>query len=245
MTSLLRLRAGLPQVVRAGGCSLRINRWPGIDGTAQLGPVPGDAPPTAALIRTAVDDLGALGFEDVLTTALLRSEHGPFLEAGFSERDRLALLRRELVGPLPARVAGVRVRTPRRREWVDLAAVDVRAFPPGWATDAQGVAEAAAATPWSRVRAVGHPAVGYAIAGRSRQRGYLQRLAVEPRASRRGIGRALVVDALSWLTAKGATEVLVNTQETNAAALRLYARLGFTVLPEGLTVLGRPVGPTP
>ena len=70
----------------------------------------------------------------------------------------------------------------------------------------------------------------------------MQRLAVDPAAQGRGLGRALVIDALAWLTTKGAVEVLVNTQEVNARALRLYVDLGFEELAERLLVLGRPVG---
>jgi ribosomal-protein-alanine N-acetyltransferase len=237
VTSLLRRRAGLPQVVRADGRSLRISRWPGGHHVAQVGPVPGEAPPSPELLAAAVDDLAALGFDEVMTTALHPSEHRPFVDAGFAERDRLVLLRRgttDLAPPPP-----VALRTARRREWQLLAEVDQRAFPPGWGLDASGIGEAFAATPFSRVRAAGTPAHGYAVAGRSSARGYLQRLAVEPSASGRGVGRALVLDALRWLAAKGATDCLVNTQETNHRALDLYLRLGFNELPERLMILGR------
>ena len=131
------------------------------------------------------------------------------------------------------------MRTGRRREWATLATVDARAFPPGWALDAEGIADAVAATPWSRLRTTGRPAAAYAITGRSRTRGYLQRLAVAPEAQGRGIGTALVLDGLAWLTAKGSGEVLVNTQEINTRALQLYAGLGFVELAERLAVLGR------
>ena len=133
------------------------------------------------------------------------------------------------------------LRTGRRREWPELAAIDGRAFPRGWGLDTDAIGDALDATPWSRLRVAGRPAEGYAITGRARTRGYLQRLAVDPVAQGRGLGRALVVDALRWLTAKGAMEVLVNTQEVNARALRLYADLGFEELSERLLVLGRPV----
>ena len=241
VTSLLRVRAGLPQVVRAGGRSLRVARWPGGARAAQLGPVPGEAPPTAELVRAAVGELAELGFDEVLTTALSVHERSPFEAAGFDERDRLVLLRRRLQGTLPSVPRAAVVRTGRRREWPELAAIDQRAFSPGWALDAAAIGDALEATPWSRLRVAERQAVGYAITGRARTRGYLQRLAVDPVAQGHGLGRALVIDALEWLTAKGATEVLVNTQEINARALRLYANLGFEEMTERLLVLGRPV----
>jgi ribosomal-protein-alanine N-acetyltransferase len=208
-----------------------------------VGPVPGEAPPSPELLVAAVDDLIALGFDDVMTTALHPSEHRPFVDAGFAERDRLVLLRRD-VTDLPSSPR-VTLRTARRREWPQLAEVDQRAFPPGWGLDARGIADAFAATPFGRVRAAGRPAYGYAVSGRSRSRGYLQRLAVEPSASGRGVGRALVIDALRWLAAKGTSDCLVNTQETNRRALDLYLGLGFAELPERLMILGRTRGEAP
>jgi ribosomal protein S18 acetylase RimI-like enzyme len=242
VTSLVRLRAGLPQVVRAGGRSLRVARWPGDIAAAQLGPVPGEAPPTAELVRATVEDLAELGYDRVLTTALSPHERGPFDDAGFDEHDRLVLLRARLPLPLaPARTAG-RVRSVRRRDWPALAELDARAFRAGWSIDEGGIADAVLATPWSRVRATGQPATGYAVTGRSRQRGYLQRLAVDPAHQRQGLGEALALDALLWLTSKGLDEALVNTQESNVGALALYRRLGFVELSDRLLVLGRDAG---
>ncbi len=84
--------------------------------------------------------------------------------------------------------------------------------------------------------------MGYTIAGRAGRRGYLQRLAVMPSAQGHGFGAALVVDALSWMAARGAHDAVVNTQTDNERALDLYVRLGFERQPEGLAVLGRRLG---
>ena len=84
--------------------------------------------------------------------------------------------------------------------------------------------------------------VGYAVTGRAGPRGYLQRLAVHPDHQRAGLGGALVVDGLRWLRRWGAKEVLVNTQEGNEPAVRLYEALGFELRPEGLAVLRLALG---
>jgi ribosomal protein S18 acetylase RimI-like enzyme len=84
--------------------------------------------------------------------------------------------------------------------------------------------------------------VAYAVTGRAGPRGYLQRLAVDPPAQGVGVGAALVVDGLRWLRRWGAKEVMVNTQEGNAAAVRLYERLGFRLQADGLAVLRRSLG---
>jgi len=76
-------------------------------------------------------------------------------------------------------------------------------------------------------------------AGRQRRQrtAYLQRLAVHPDHQGRGIGTSLIADGLWWATRRGATELLVNTQERNGGALRLYEHLGFRRATAGLDVL--------
>ena len=65
---------------------------------------------------------------------------------------------------------------------------------------------------------------------------------MHPDHQRAGLGGALVVDGLRWLRRWGAKEVLVNTQEGNEPAVRLYEALGFQLRPEGLAVLRLAVG---
>ena len=76
------------------------------------------------------------------------------------------------------------------------------------------------------------------MTGRAGRQGYLQRLAVDPDTRRRGLGRALVVDALRWVRRTGGRSCLVNTQADNQDALVLYEACGFRRLPSGLGVLG-------
>ncbi|PAA74723.1 hypothetical protein BOX15_Mlig015449g4 [Macrostomum lignano] len=58
-------------------------------------------------------------------------------------------------------------------------------------------------------------------------RGYIAMLAVEPAFRRRRIGSHLVRLALASLQQQGCTEVVLETEVTNGAALNLYERLGF------------------
>jgi GNAT superfamily N-acetyltransferase len=124
--------------------------------------------------------------------------------------------------------------------------LDARAFDDFWTLDATGLDDAVRATQSSRFRVTqqrGEPITGYAITGRSLDRGYLQRLAVDPDRHRAGLGRALVADSLWWLRRTGAVVTLVNTQVVNEAAYALYRNCGFVDEPHGLTVLALDLAP--
>ena len=133
----------------------------------------------------------------------------------------------------------VEVRRVRRRERDDVLALDDAAFPPSWRLGPAGLRDALGATPYRQFRATrARGAVtGYAITGFDGRQGYLQRLATHPDLRRRGLGRALVADALLYAWRRGATRVFVNTQLDNTPALALYASCGFEPMPGGLAVL--------
>lgn len=225
---------------------LRISPWRGDPATAHL--TPGRGRPTSSAIAQALHELAAGPYGVALTAALPAAEQRPFLDAGFEVHERLHLLVRTL-DDVPSTDSHPH-RPPadlRRGHQTDrprILEVDAAAFPPFWQLDGPGLEDALAATPSARLRvAVGADGarllVGYAVTGRAGPRGYLQRLAVDPPAQGAGVGAALVVDGLRWLRRWGAKEVLVNTQEGNTAAVRLYEHLGFRRQPEGLAVLRR------
>ena len=58
--------------------------------------------------------------------------------------------------------------------------------------------------------------------------GYLEGWYVEPRARRRGAGRALIWAAEAWAQSQGCREFASDTQFDNAASARAHAALGFT-----------------
>jgi ribosomal protein S18 acetylase RimI-like enzyme len=195
-----------------------------------------------------------MGYEEVLTSALAPAEQAAFRAAGFETRADLVLLRLDLRPAVPGLPSsGPALRRARRGEWPAVAALDERAFSSFWHFDEVALAEAVRATPGHRFRiaeVVPEPdatgrgrevVAGYAITGRSGVRGYLQRLAVDPWAAGRGVGSALLLDALHWLKDGGALDVLVNTMVDNERALELYRRHGFEPVPGGLAVLGRSV----
>ncbi len=239
------------QLLDYDGDRLRVGPWREGEHRAYLAPLPGGLPPRPTSIRRAVEDLLRQGFRWVVTSALAPREQDPFLAAGFRIEERLHLLTHELrdLPTPPGNGAGARppggsgeplqIRRGRRSDRAATIRVDNSAFPPFWRIDRPGLLDALTATPSSRFRiASTYRLVGYAVAGRAGPRGYLQRLAVDPEEQGKGAGTALATDCLWWMRRRGAVSATVNTQESNAAALTLYERLGFRRESQGLAVLG-------
>jgi len=218
--------------------ALQVAAWRGDADVAVLNPTPGHAPPEPEVVHLALEELRSVSCRAVITGALHKHELRPFLANGFVPRERLHLLTHRLLD-LPVPTRGVKLRRARWRDRDDVLTVDHRSFDEFWVLDRSGLDDAVRATPTSRFRVSGRSRqiTGYAVTGRSGHTGYLQRLAVDPRAQRQGLGTTLVVDSLRWLARTGASTALVNTQERNAAALELYRSCGFELQPNGLTVL--------
>jgi len=58
---------------------------------------------------------------------------------------------------------------------------------------------------------------------------FIDHLAVDARSRRHGVGRALLAQAIDWARARQLPGVMLETQNNNVAACRLYERLGFTL----------------
>lgn len=232
--------------ITGGADRLRIGSWRGDPSVALLSPTPGITPSSSGLAR-ALDELRARGYRSVLTPALTAIEQPPFAAIGFTVHERLHLLGHDLRRVPEPRAAGTRLRRGRQRDITDVLTVDGLAFDRFWRFDEPGLADARTATPHARFRVatVDGRIVGYHVTGRAGTLGYLQRLAVHPDLHGHGIGTALVGDSLDWCRRKGCASVLVNTQEGNRRALRLYEHLGFRTEPTGLAVLELPLDDGP
>ncbi|MBK5289087.1 MAG: GNAT family N-acetyltransferase [Acidimicrobiia bacterium] len=217
---------------------MRLGPWRGRDDVAHL-MVGALQPPTSENVARCLGLLRRKGYRSVVTSALGPAESLPFVDAGFSVRERLRLLSHDLDS-----IPSVRHES-RRGRVADQAAVlalDHRSFRLFWQFDEDGMGSALGATAAVRYRVVtvdGNQPVAYAITGRASRQGYLQRIAVDPGHQGLGIGRSIVADALRWLRRHRATGALVNTQCDNAPALALYQSCGFSELPTGLCVMGR------
>ena len=224
----------------------RVGPWRGDHRVAYLNPAPGSPPPSAAFVRRCLDRLEQQGFARVVTGALTVSEQTSFRAAGFRVSEQLHLLTHDLRELPPPPPAVVTIRKARRADHPVVLRIDEVAFDDFWRLGDAGLEEALTATPHSRFTVVTQPpdgqsddgeVVGYAVTGRAGRRGYLQRLAVEPRRQGAGLGRALVGDGLRWLRRWRVEKALVNTQLGNERALQLYESLGFRREPSGLCVL--------
>lgn len=230
-------------VVQWGTDRIRIGPWRGDALVAFITPI-GGLPASGVAIDRCLQVLTEKGYGSALTAALSAAEQEPFFDAGFTVHERLHLLRHD--DPVLPDPPTVRLRRALPFDQAEILALDELAFDSFWRLDRTSLRDARRATPVSRYRVAGeHGVAGYAITGRAGPVGYLQRLAVHPDHQHRGVGTALVSDALWWARRRGATSMLVNTQITNEAALSLYLRMGFRLEPQGLAVLERPLdGPS-
>lgn len=227
----------------------RIRQWPYEPDVVHLVLLDHHMVPDSAHVTSWLDDARGQGARAMRTGALFSPSTPAFLAAGFEPIDHLVLLERPIddyspqgatLGAIPG-ATNDRLRRLRRTMLAVAAEVDRAAFPAPWANTPEALGDIVAATPQHRSRCVVDDGrmVAFAISGRASQWGYIQRLAVDPTARRRGLADLLVSDALRWMRRRHVDRVLVNTATDNTAALSLYRKHGFVEQPNGLTILQR------
>lgn len=136
----------------------------------------------------------------------------------------------------------VRVRPFTPDDLPGVLAVEAAAFEPLWRYDGPGFLELRALYPYFVVAEDEQGIAGYQFNAVDGPTGYLVRIAVHPRAEGRGIGTRLMAEAVRYFTREGAHAILLNTEERNHRAHRLYEGFGFQLVhPRGF-VLARPIG---
>jgi ribosomal protein S18 acetylase RimI-like enzyme len=238
-----------PRTLWAGPVRVSVRPWPGSSTRANLtfAAGHGDAvalPPADEMVRW-VSSIRAMGYRSVRTGAVGPHVTQQLLALGFTVIQDLVLLSADLEQAAslhPGSQGAVRPRRIRvlgRRTTGRIIEVDRAAFPEGWSLDAGALHEARGATAhhgvWM-VRDRRNP-VGFVLAGADGATGYVQRLAVEPRAQGLGTGALLLDRAHAWMDSRGCSTAYVNTEPHNERALSLYRRFGYSALPYRLSVL--------
>lgn len=246
ITGLLQRRGGgALRVLLDGDISARVRTWPGRSDIAHLVLADHTLGPSVSGLQDWVRVIHSSGYDIIRTGAVSADVSQVFVDGGFHEIQRLALL--ELDDPeIIFRLRKTRsplheLRPLRSVRSLQLAAdIDSQAFEHGWDLDAPNIREACLATPHHRIRlavSVDDRPLGYMITGRSGSTGFVQRLAVHPDHQGLGVGSTLLQDGLCWLARHRVESILVNTHLDNRRALGLYERWGFELLRQNLQVL--------
>ncbi|MEX0700394.1 MAG: GNAT family N-acetyltransferase [Acidimicrobiia bacterium] len=185
----------------------------------------------------ASHQLASLAIRDIFSPALYPMATRIWTRAGYVEHTSLSVMERHLSGNITEPAHPVRPSdTP---DWPALARVDRSAFTEFWRMSVAGLAEAMKATPRSALLQVEEPegVVAYAIVGTQLTVSYLQRVAVLPTRSGKGLGTALIRASLLWARSKGARTMVLNVRPENMRATEVYAREGFSHTGTALHVL--------
>lgn len=166
----------------------------------------------------------------------------PLLRAAQFERTHaVVVLAWRADAPRAHPTSDVSIRPARPTDHIAIVQTDATAFASPWQLTAEMLKLALRVADYLTVAERDGQIVGYQLTTASTGGGHLGRLAVLPNQQGRGIGAALVADLLAHYQAQGAHHVTVNTQDTNAASLSLYQRLGFERTGEAFPVYQRQV----
>ena len=183
------------------------------------------------LLVAATERCRDLGAAVILVVEMAETRRPRFYErAGLRPLERVVTYQLD-VAPrkgAPRRLGFDRVGPTDHAAMADLLRLDHAAFPWLWRNSAEEFA-AYAETAGVRLflaRELGRP-VAYVGVTSFPDWGHLDRIAVDPGAQGRGLGRAALAFAVTALAQAGARRVALSTQETNVRSQRLYERFGF------------------
>lgn len=226
----------IPDGSRSKPLFILVGNWRSRADITALWHVKGEGTLKRRLVTMAASESFDAGSERFVTKPLGGFEAEEFEGWGFEPAYRIVLLERQLrQEPVPGSgEEDLKIIRYRKRYLDEVLSLDATAFDDFWRLDAHTV-EAVATSCYHNTFLLarrGEETLGYAIGGANGRFGYLQRLGVHAGHQGEGIGEALACHMLTTLRSMGAISVMVNTQEDNAAALRLYRKLGFDTMPD-------------
>ena len=126
------------------------------------------------------------------------------------------------------KVRPVRLNAPEgKSDMAALLAMEEVCFEDLWRYDSLAFTDIAATHPYFVVAELDDRVVGYQFNALDGDFGYLVRIAVHPAFSGQGIGARLMAEAVHFFRQARVSRILLNTQDDNAHAHRLYEWFGF------------------
>jgi ribosomal-protein-alanine N-acetyltransferase len=170
----------------------------------------------------------AQGFTDVVTPPTPVEDTAEYLRAGMRSHATVATLTLGRQSAVPEALMPERtsLRLAGHRDIDALLAVDERCFEPFWRYDARHLSRFCGSGRLVMAERDGE-AVGYTLSTAEGGEGLLGRLCVTPRWRRRGIGSALLSDAIQYMRDQGAARVTLSTQTDNEQSQSLYRQAHF------------------
>lgn len=126
-------------------------------------------------------------------------------------------------------MADLLIRAPRPEDMPSVAALEETCFTDPWSANALA-SHMAGAGGLLLVATDGQAVLGYISARLLPPESEIYRVAVDPAHRRRGIGEALLSAALDAARAQGVTHTFLDVRASNAPAIALYEKCGFTRL---------------
>jgi ribosomal-protein-alanine N-acetyltransferase len=121
----------------------------------------------------------------------------------------------------------VKLRPVEKRDIPALLAIEEACFEDFWRYDALSFEDIAATHPYFVVAELQGNVVGYQFNALEDAFGYLVRIAVHPSANGQGIGVRLMSEAIAFFQQAHVERIMLNTQDDNVRAHRLYEWFGF------------------
>jgi ribosomal-protein-alanine N-acetyltransferase len=122
---------------------------------------------------------------------------------------------------------GVQLRSVEKRDIPALLAIEEACFEDFWRYDALSFEEIAATHPYFVVAELNGKVVGYQFNALEDEQGYLVRIAVHPSVNGQGVGIRLMSEAIAFFKQERVLRIMLNTQDDNVRAHRLYEWFGF------------------